>query len=366
MDISRNLENSRGTLNAGSGLVLHAGGTLGNAGGKIGVGRDASISAGQMDNTGGVLLADRHVKIDAAGILTNTRGEITSGGDTEIIAGETNLDGILAAGGDLHLTADGSLSNGSSGDGYGVTKAAGHVTIDAAEGLTNAKKIEAGKTLSLSASQLDNTASGELSGADVIIRADILTNEGLISADGASDISAGALYNRENGRIYGEQITIDAGVLENRKNEVLETLLEEEMDALRAIENELEAAFAEDVTAFTSASQKDNYFRRIQSLTEDYAAQLERVNAAQRDMGGHKAGAIAARDTLAITGDTLLNRAGALLYSGGAMTLSEKESLINRSADIRAQGDLAIDAAEIVNSNDEFSARRYWLDENGV
>ena len=63
-----------------------------------------------------------------------------------------------------------------------------------------------------------------------------------------------------------------------------------------------------------------------------------------------------------MTGDTLLNSAGALLYSGNAMTLTAKGTIRNRGAKIESLGDLALKAAAVYNENDAFSAKRVGSD----
>lgn len=271
-NLSNTLDNANGTINAGQSLSIQASGSVENTKGKLAAGGNLSIHAGVLNNEEGQVASDKNAEIGISHVLTNTKGSVTTGGNTSIEAGETTLDGILAAGGNLSLTAGSRLSNEGSADGYGVTKANGDVTIITENDLTNAKKIEAGRTLSISGQHVINRDTGELNGRDISIKAQTLKNTGLMSADGHFNAEAESLHNTENGRIYGDTITIDAAKLENRKNEALENQLETEMESLRKIENDLEAAFAVDVTGFTSDSQKTEYFSKIKTLTEDYAS----------------------------------------------------------------------------------------------
>ncbi|MDP1685778.1 filamentous hemagglutinin N-terminal domain-containing protein [Hydrogenophaga sp.] len=64
---------------------------------------------------------------------------------------------------------------------------------------------------------------------------------------------------------------------------------------------------------------------------------------------------IAARNTLTATTGTLINRDGALLLSGGDMTLAATHRLENRSASIEALGNLTITTPVLVNANDHMS-----------
>ena len=80
-------------------------------------------------------------------------------------------------------------------------------------------------------------------------------------------------------------------------------------------------------------------------------------------MAAHKSGAIAARENLAISGDTLLSSSAALLYAGGDLSIIEKDSITNRGADITALGNVTLAAPRISNENEAFSAKRVWTGE---
>ena len=64
---------------------------------------------------------------------------------------------------------------------------------------------------------------------------------------------------------------------------------------------------------------------------------------------------IAARNTLNASTTTLINREGALLLSGGHMTLAASERLENRSGSIEALGNLTITTPVLVNANDHMT-----------
>lgn len=366
-ELTDSLANDKGTVNAVGNLELRAVKAITNEEGKISTGENAAVISAVLNNKNGTISADGNSKLEISGTFTNANGSVTANENVDITAGETALDGILAAGGNLTLRAGSSLSNENAGDGYGVTKADGNVTVTTEKDLVNAKNIEAGKTLTVTASGITNKDGAELSGKDITLTASAsIKNEGLVSADDSSVISSDFVRNKGNGRIYGEDISIEAAALENRKEEALEEKLESEMKTLRSLEQELEDAFDADVTAFTGDAQKENYFSTIKELTGKYTAQLAAVEAVKTEMASQKSGTIAARDSLTIKGNTLLNRAEALLYSGGDMTITETQSITNRSADIKAQGNLTLAAPSLSNLNDEFSARRIWVDENGT
>ena len=229
--------------------------------------------------------------------------------------------------------------------------------------LTNSKKLESKGTLTLSAKDISNKESGEINGGSVSITSTTLTNHGLVSADQANTITTDILQNIATGRIYGEDITLHAKTLENRKDKVLEEKLAAAMKDLKQKGKDLDDAFAIDVTAFKSDSEKENYFKEIENKQAAYATSKTAVEAILADMAQVKSATIAARNGMIITGDTLLNSASSLLYTGGDMAISEAKDITNHGADIKAQGNMSLTAPTITNENEAFSAKRVWTSE---
>ena len=184
-----------------------------------------------------------------------------------------------------------------------------------------------------------------------------------MSADQANTITTDILQNIATGRIYGEDITLHAKTLENRKDKVLEEKLAAAIKDLKQKEQDLDDAFAIDVTAFKSNSEKENYFKEIENKQAAYAASKAAVDAILADMAQVKSATIAARNDMIMTGDTLLNSASSLLYAGGDMAISEAKDITNQGADIKAQGNMSLTAPTITNANEAFSAKRVWTSE---
>ena len=288
---------------------------------------------------------------------------MTAGQNETITTKDIQLDGKLAAGNNLTITTDNDITNDSAKENYGITQADGNMTISAKGNLTNSKKLEAKGTLTLHAKDISNKESGEINGGSVSITSTTLTNRGLVSADQANTITTDILQNIATGRIYGEDITLHAKTLENRKDKVLEEKLSAAMKDLKQKEKDLDDAFAIDVTAFKSDSEKENYFKEIENKQAAYATSKAAVDAILADMAQVKSATIAARNDMIITGDALLNSASSLLYAGGDMSISEAKDITNRGADIKAQGNLSLTAPTITNENEAFSAKRVWTSE---
>ena len=283
-----------------------------------------------------------------------------AGGSLTVTAATLQLDGTLAAGKDMTLHTGDSMTNDNAGSSYGITRAGENLSIETTGTLTNSKKIEAGKTLSIEAAQIENRAEGELNGKSLSLKTQTMTNRGLVNGDRDLSIETGTLLNLETGRIYGEDISINAGRLENRKDKALEESLAAAMKTLQNKEKALDDAYGVDVTAFHSDGEKEAFFKTIEEKILDYEKAKSTVDGIRKEMEGHPSAALAARGSLTMTGNTLLNSSGALLYSGGDMTLTEKGSVINRGGTINAQGNLTITAPVISNENESFSSERVW------
>ena len=355
-------DNMNGNIASGSTLSIQ-GKTLNNSQGKLTAYGSNTISVSdKLENEQGLIAANENISI-SSDLIHNAQGTITAGQNETITTKDIQLDGKLAAGNNLTITTDHDITNDSAKENYGITQADGNLTISAKGNLTNSKKLESKGTLTLSAKDISNKESGEINGGSVSITSTTLTNRGLVSADQANTITTDILQNIATGRIYGEDITLHAKTLGNRKDKVLEEKLAAAMKDLKQKEQDLDDAFAIDVTAFKSNSEKENYFKEIENKQAAYAASKAAVEAILEDMAQVKSATIAARNDMIITGDTLLNSASSLLYAGGDMAISEAKDITNQGADIKAQGNMSLTAPTITNANEAFSAKRVWTSE---
>lgn len=355
-------DNMNGDIASGSTLSIQ-GKTLNNSQGKLTAYGSNTISVSdKVENEQGLIAANENISI-SSDLIHNAQGTITAGQNETITTEDIQLDGKLAAGNNLTITTDHDITNDSAKENYGITQADGNLTISAKGNLTNSKKLESKGTLTLSAKDISNKESGEINGGSVSITSTTLTNRGLVSADQANTITTDILQNIATGRIYGEDITLHAKTLGNRKDKVLEEKLAAAMKDLKQKEQDLDDAFAIDVTAFKSNSEKENYFKEIENKQAAYAASKAAVDAILEDMAQVKSATIAARNDMIITGDTLLNSASSLLYAGGDMSISEAKDITNQGADIKAQGNMSLTAPTITNANEAFSVKRVWTSE---
>lgn len=355
-------DNLNGNIASGSTLSIQ-GKTLNNSQGKLTAYGSNTISVSdKLENEQGQIAANEDISI-SSNLIHNNQGIMTAGQNETITTKDIQLDGKLAAGNNLTITTDHDITNDSAKENYGITQADGNLTISAKGNLTNSKKLEAKGTLTLHAKDISNKESGEINGGDISITSTSLTNRGLLSADQTNEIITDTLQNIATGRIYGEDITLHAKTLENKKDKALEDKLATAMKDLQQKEKDLDDAFAVDVTAFKNDTEKGTYFQTIKDKQQAYITSKETVDAILADMEKVKSGTIAARNTMTITGDTLLNSASSLLYAGGDMAILETKTITNRGADIKAQGNMALTSPTITNENEAFSAKRVWTSE---
>ena len=356
------MDNKNGTIAAGGNLDVKTAELNNEQGNVTAYGNGLLSSAWKLDNAEGHLAANQTLHI-TSGEVVNTKGTLTAGQDEIVETKAIQLDGKLIAGRNLTVQTEADITNEHAEDGFGITKAGGELAISTKGKLTNAKKLEADGKISLNADGINNHKDAEITGGAIRIQAKSLLNRGLMNADGEHEIHALHLENLETGRIYGNNITIDTKTLENRKDKALEEQLAEKMCVLKAKEQALDEAFAADVTAFTKDEQKTAYLSAIQQRQKEYDEAKAEVDTLRQEMAAHKSGAIAARENLAISGDTLLSSSAALLYAGGDLSIIEKDSITNRGADITALGNVTLTAPRISNENEAFSAKRVWTGE---
>ena len=356
---TNSLDNTKGTLSSGADLVLE-GNTLTNEEGKITAFGNSQITEKEKLNNRSGSLDSHGDTVIAGNVVDNHNGTMDAGGSLTVTAAALQLDGTLAAGKDMTLHTGDSMTNDNAESSYGITRAGENLSIETTGTLTNSKKIEAGKTLSIEAAQIENRTEGELNGKSLSLKTQTMMNRGLVNGDRDLSIETGTLLNLETGWIYGEDISVNASRLENRKDKSLEESLAAAMKTLQNKEKALDDAYGVDVTAFHSDEEKEAFFKTIEEKTGDYEKAKAEVDGIRKEMESHPSAALAARGSLTMTGNTLLNSSGALLYSGGDMTLTEKGSVINRGGTINAQGNLSITAPVISNENESFSSERVW------
>ncbi|WP_080647876.1 two-partner secretion domain-containing protein [Variovorax atrisoli] len=289
-------------------------------------GQNVSITAATVKNTSGAIRADVNTTLTSAALVENGTGGLISAGDTVSVVDPnaanpatktlnvSNSGGTMLAGKSLTVDAASLTSSGkllSQGDLHvaatqnivldsGSETIANHdLGIATSGNLSNSGRIAAGNALALSASNIDNAASGDIQGSTTHLSASgTITNRGVIDGT-VTRIDADTLTNIGTGRIYGDQVSIAVDTLNN---------------------------------------------------------QAETAN------GSTSAATIAARARLDIGAGTLNNEDGALIFSDGKLSIGRSldalghatgtaTSINNRAATIEATGDIDIKTTTLNNTN---------------
>lgn len=301
------------------------------------VGTEAGVGV----NLNGVVAGTQSVSVDANGHLS-VNGTLQS--DTSLVAKANSIQNTktIASGGDLGLETK-ELTN----TGHITSAKNGHVKVE--ETLTNNNTIAAGAN-----TQGALTGNGSLS----IEAGTVRNTDAVIVSGGTTTINSKEVHNTENGRIYGGKVAIQTKVLENRKNVALESKLDAAMADMKAAEDNLEAAYAVDTTAFTSKTEQDEYLNQIKELSKVYDEKLKAVKLVQEELSAHKGSTIAGREDVTIEADSILNREKSLIYSGGTMTLDGRDTLHNIGGTIEGLGKGVIRSKDYQNKNSSFTAKR--------
>jgi filamentous hemagglutinin len=342
LDIENGIHNQSGTIEAGktltiatksvnnqngkltsldqSGLNMTVQQDINNRSGLIGGNGAAAITTKSLDNTGGQVLSGANLGITASDGIDNTEGKLAASQDLTIeqeYADLMNSKGVIEAGRNLELKA------------AVIDNAQGRLGANTDLGLTfhslhGAGSVNAGRNLSLRVGGDFTNASGNTWQA---------VNDLSINASG-SVTNSGVMEAGKNLAISGQQVTNNAG-------------------ATLVANDELSITAAGDVT--NSGSMFGNDVTVV-------AANIVNAN---------ETAAIAATNSVKLyAANGLENKDGALIYSMGDIDIAGSEvkngeeyttrakSLLNQSANIEADGDIAIYADDVVNKKREFEVEQ--------
>lgn len=177
------------------------------------------VGAGTIDNTASLICSAQTVTLMAATVTnSNTQGtgQGIEGSNIAItVAAIANDSGAMRADNNITLTSSGTLKNQAGLISAGNALTVQDLAASRALAVSNSGKLQAGNTLTVSANNIDNAVTGEITGATTkLSAADTLTNRGLIDGQDAQ-VNAATLNNLSTGRIYGDYLSIAAGTVTN-------------------------------------------------------------------------------------------------------------------------------------------------------
>lgn len=316
------LNNDAGTLTSAGAIDLHAEGAASNAGGTIEANQGLSLNALALDNHGG-----RLVDLGTAGLAVTLSGALN------------NQSGTIGGNGAAHISTQG-IDNRA-----GAVVAQTGLGVDAGRGdLANAagELSTANGTLSVRAANLGN-AGGKIvaeHGHEAIALDGMLDNSGGTLYAGADLTIAGAttLINtntaavQNTGLIAGTNLSLSAASLDNQAGRIAAgNALDMRAGSVSAI------GLAEAGSTLKLAVAGD--------YTHDGTLRAPAIDVSAANLTNE--GILAAGERLTLrTGNTLLNRSGKVLFSGGDIALSADVVRNEADATIWAANDLGIAKGE--------------------
>jgi filamentous hemagglutinin family protein len=314
----------------GNELHISADGLLANTS-KIGGSGNVDITAGSIENTAnGYIEAGKDLTLAAAGLLQQNQATSKAGGDLNVSAGSINNEAasLLGAGGNLTASAAANFDN------TGAT-------------------IMAGAKVTISADSFANSSSALVNGTDLQLQAERLTNDNAnIYLTGSGNITAGQLTNQNMGTIHiGKDAVITADTLLNTKAAV---------DVLGNLSVQADS-FTNTDSAYLGAGQKSDF--TTGSFTNSALGSIFVSGGFTADSTGdftNDDGLLALGSTGSITAQNIYNQNGSSYYNGsvisaaGDLTLTARETLLNRSSDIESKSNITINAADLINKKENF------------
>lgn len=294
---------------------------------------DIRLTTGDLSNSTGTVLASNTLTVQSRGDIRNTR------------------DGVLAAGGDIRLTADRDILNSS------ARITGREVTLDSSGGTRNETD-----------SALLHTARGSRKNPSFVLEKTLTGTQAGIEASGSLSLNAGqdiavsgaALSaGKELALQAGNSVTVAAGTLtENRsettrRDRTVQERQTHQQSVLRAgTQTVITAGQDIDITAGQLLSGQDSQLTAGRDI---------RINSAeQKELRQHNG-----------TSHRTDGQTGSLLTAGGDLTLSAGRDLQTRAAGLAAEKDITLSAgrdvraesAETSTRDESHSGRRHEISE---
>ncbi|WP_288314778.1 hemagglutinin repeat-containing protein [uncultured Dialister sp.] len=366
MAAEKELDNETGRLLSDGDMDISVS-VLSNKNGTASSGKNIMIKGTRLDNAGGTLSAQDGITLHADRSVNNIKGKIQSSRDIFLSAAALdNREGKIVSGRNLAVkTKEDLLLQGKAAGGNNVT----FVT----EGnLQNRTDVTAGNVLHLSGKTVGNAKDTSLSGKHIFIEAGQVENRGLVQASDTVSIEAGTLDNIGTGKIYGDTIRLSTAALHNHVDADKEKALEKAQKQAEAAKRDMEKAM-EDLAAVQGTDPQGNS-PEAEAAESVYLAKKEAFMALQKaatdiyeEIHGMPAGTAGARKELDIRADRIDNRTGAMLYSGGTLSIRGKsraktETVDNWGGTVASRGDMSIRADHLANKNANLT---FGMEESG-
>ncbi|NMM07118.1 filamentous hemagglutinin N-terminal domain-containing protein [Polaromonas sp.] len=248
------LDNTQGRITSGQSVLITTSGSMNNTDGTLAASRNLGLVGGNVDNTRGTLQAVTGNVTLQVGDLSNNAGAVYAGanlttsasnvintgslyaGGNQVLAvsGNASNVGVIAAQGDVSITADSMNSSATGLLGAGIRadgslSTAGQLRAATANGLVAKGQNLAAGSATLTGASVDLTGS-QTSAASIAITAtagNVTTSAATVTTPGTLDVSAKAqgtqsLVNSQ-GTISAGQLNLDVANLNNAQGQIIQT-----------------------------------------------------------------------------------------------------------------------------------------------
>ncbi|MFP1727458.1 hemagglutinin repeat-containing protein [Lonsdalea quercina] len=320
------LKNQAGSVKSQQALRMNSAGDVDNTRGTLLAGTALSLDAGQFDNHSGVLGGEQ-LQLTAQS-LNNALGQVISQQDLQLIAhqGLDNQQGFIGAGQDLAIQTEGDWNN------QGGTAQSETLISATANNIKNdSGKLLSGDHLSLNAAGGVNNQAGEISATTVELGATHFANEkGKVIGQRSLAVNAAQALNNAQGLLSsGEKLVLHTdGLLTNRDGEA------------NGAELNVTAGQLDNAQGHVIAGQNLNL--HVQGGVDNTAGLLEAAETLEVQTEGdwnNQEGTAQGGGRVVATARHLDNTQGRL-QSGGALSLNTAADVINQSGKLTAQDDL--------------------------
>jgi filamentous hemagglutinin len=361
----KDIDNSRGVIQAGTGTLSLSGTSLLNSGGVVSAGTDLATGvAGELHNTG-VMYAGRNQSLDVGGAFINT-GSAAALGNVTITAGSVD-------------SGPGALL-GAGIDSAGNLVQAGTLTVSAAHGLRAAGQNLAAGDMSLSGStvNLDGGESGAANIAIAAIGGNVTTRNASVNTAGRLSVTAntvtGQVLDNGQGNLSAGLLDLNVSNLNNNHGTLIQSGSGDTDITLAApggtLDNTAGRIATNAANLTLDAGQLVNADGRIEHAGIGTLAINATTLSDQRGqiIGNGKlaitAGEVDHRNAsttaqqVSITAVNLNNQAGQIAQLGTGHTIvMASGTMDNAGGRIETNGDAAIGAATLANTNGRISAQ---------
>lgn len=316
----KSFNNDDGRLLSGQMLTLDTTEDSTNRSGEISA-AVLTMNADRLDNSKGKVIGQQRLDLQARNELDNTQGLLGAGDKLTVrTSGElNNREGTLSGGGQTTVAARDVRNDA------GKVLGGQQLILNTSAALANREGEISGESLTLKASQVDNTRGKVVArqGLSLTAQTGLVNTSGWLEAGNILTVNSGGHWNNRNGTAQGgHQVTATAHTLDNTGGRLQSG-------------GNLELNAAGDV------------LNRTGKLT---AQQALAINGSDSSLIDNAGGSLQSGEALSLLGGQLSNRASGVVLAGQTLSLNLAGSWDNRDGTFNSKDSARVRAASLLNT----------------